>query len=290
MKKLPIIFAMYVISTSYAHAQNSRPMQTASKQSTVSSKEISRCSSNPCSNTATGEDPYDITERENAAYNNNLLENGTDKQRWENFILYSDSKKNDDLKVPMIKSIGLEMRLEPQKGYLNIEKKGFKQVFKIGAAAGDLNNACPQYSISILDASPTHALIRKNCRLHEYGRGHISMGVEYFLYDIETATMRSIWIGNSDDKTAAFPQAKPSPTIKKIANGYQFNWTGVDASNIKRGKYSIHNKYLREIDPKSRKVYLICTDMTAPKGEGIENELCEGGGPDLILEQKAPAH
>jgi hypothetical protein len=287
MKKLFFV-AMCILGTSCTDAQTSQPRQTSSTPTIVAPKDDSAC--NPCGNTATGEYPGDIAEREGKKILDGIREGGNDQKRWEIITIHSDAKEPNYLKLTMIKSIGLQMRLDPKKGHLSIEKDRFNQTFEIGSAAENSASTCPKYNINILDASSAYALIKKTCLLFEYRHDRFSMGVEYFLYDMETAAMRSMWVGGTTDKMSRLPQAKPSPVIKKLSNGYQFDWTGVDVSDKQRGKYSIHNKYVRVMDPKSKKMSLRCTDMAVPKGEGIENDLCGGDGLRLISDQRAPTH
>jgi len=49
-----------------------------------------KCTSTPCGNTATGEDPSDIAERHDENLLNDLRETATDRQRWGISSLYSN--------------------------------------------------------------------------------------------------------------------------------------------------------------------------------------------------------
>lgn len=251
----------------HACADNNLSTIKASTAVVAAVKDSSRCTSDPCANTPTGEDQYVIDAREAAAYNKKVLEAGTDQQRWDQFRLYSDSKDPNRLTVPMILAIGLEMKLDPKKGDISIEKSGQKQVFKIDDAVGSGANTCPKYSVRILDASSTYAMIEKSCSISEYAPGKYHMGVDYYLYDMQTATLRSVWEGSSTEKASPFPRPKPAPQVKKISNGYQLDWSATDPSNKQDGKISIHTKYVREKDRQTGKTELVCTDLTAAKGE-----------------------
>ncbi|MGB7193783.1 MAG: hypothetical protein WBD81_10015 [Collimonas pratensis] len=286
MTKFSLLFIVCAINVGYAHADGTISTKKTSPAASVSSTDASRCTSDPCANTPTGEDQYVIDAREAAAYNKKVLEAGTDQQRWNQFRLYSDSKDPNRLKVPMILAIGLEMKLDPKKGDISIEKSGQKQVFKIDDSVRSGASTCPKYSVRILDASSTYAMIEKSCSISEYAPGKYNMGVDYYLYDMQTATLRSVWEGSSTEKASPFPRPKPAPQVKKISNGYQLDWSATDPSNKQDGKINIHTKYVREKDRQTGKTELVCIDLTAAKDEE-HGGACEGGILPLILNQMA---
>lgn len=272
MTKFSLLFIVCAINVGYAHADGGLPATKTSPAISVSSKDVSRCTSDPCANTSTGEDQYVIDAREAAAYNKKVLDTGTDQDRWQRFPLYSDTVNPARLTVPIIKSLGLTMQLDPQKGYLTIEKKGAKQIFEVGAAKGS-NNSCPKYSLTILEGHPTYAIIQKICQGFQSGPNLYHKSVDYLLYDMETADLVSIWSSAADDKKTPFPKAKPLPTVTATSKGYRFDWTGTDNSTPARGAFSVRANFVREAsNDKNKKLMLACYDPKDPKGEST-------GGP-----------
>lgn len=244
-----------------------------------------KCTSTPCGNTATGEDPQEQNIREGETLNNKIRDSADDKNRWRTIPLYSDSTKPNDLRLPVVKAAGFEMRLNPKLGQLSFSKAGMQQSFLIASPRGAKNSACPEYSVEVIEASAVHALIRKTCFRAEYTPGHYNMSIEYYLYDMETAVMRNIWRAVVSDKNARMPDAKPTPTLKVLANGYRFDWSGVQPSDSPPSTTVIHNIYTRNMEKNEGKG-LLCTNVSAPKGQGIEDEMCEGG----ILPQVEEKH
>ncbi len=216
-----------------------------------------------------------------------IRDNGSDSDRWYYFKLFSSAVSSDDLTVSIIKNIGLNMRLDPKKGYLTIEKNGLKQIFQIGAPSSS-NNVCPNYNLEILDASEKHAVIRKKCPLFEYGKNESYRGTDYFLYDMETASMFSFWSGYSDNKVEKFPEASPIPTsnLKITETGYEFKWTGSSKSSLKKEIFSIDAKYIRERNKKTKKLEMRCINPEDPKGE-FTGGPCEKPGAPTILDQRS---
>ena len=260
MKKLAFCFVLCLAVVHYAQAQNS---QSSSKF---------HCTSTPCANTATGEDPGEIMDREVAAENKKIMDAGTDQDRWERFPLYSDTTNPARLMVPIIKSLGLTMQLDPQKGYLTIEKKGLKQIFEVGAAKGS-NNVCPKYNLTILEGHPTYAIIQKVCQGFQSGPTLYHKSVDYLLYDMAAGDLVSIWSSAADEKKIPFPRAKPLPTVTPTSKGYRFDWTGTDNSTPARGNFSMHANFVRETNnDKNKKLMLACYDPKDPKSEST-------GGP-----------
>ncbi|GJJ04318.1 hypothetical protein RugamoR64_48560 [Duganella rhizosphaerae] len=239
------------------------------------------CTSTPCGNTATGEDPQEQRLREGAARSNEIREGDDDQRRWASIRLNSDSTKPERLKMPVVKAAGLEMRLDPKLGQLSFSKAGLQHTFGIASPLGDKSSVCPEYSIQIVEASAAHALVRMACLQAETAPGRYHMGVDYYLYDAETAQMRNIWRAAVTDKNARMPDAKPVPSLKLIPNGYRFDWSGIQPSDNKPSKTVLHNSYIRSTEKSGAKV-LLCTDLNAPKGQGVEDEMCEGGILPLV--------
>ncbi len=266
MKKLlsclPIIIGAVCLP---ACAQEARAPATAAK-----------CTSTPCGNTATGEDPQEQRLREGAARSDAIRASDDDQRRWSSVRLNSDSTKPERLTMPVVKATGLEMRLDPKLGQLSFTKPGMQHTFTIASSLGDKSSVCPEYSIQIVEASAAHALVRMACLQAEYAPGRYHIGVDYYLYDVETAVMRDIWRAAVNDKNARMPDAKPAPSLKLVPNGYRFDWTGIQPSNGKPSTTVLHNSYIRNTEKSGGKI-LLCTDLSAPKGEGVEGDMCEGG-------------
>lgn len=239
-----------------------------------------KCTSEPCGNTATGEDPQDVALRKANQARDALAATGTDQERWV-FPLFSDTTDPARLQMDVVKSAGFKLRLVPQKGHLVFERPGAVDTFEI--AAKDLKGStCPQYGVSVIAAGASYALIKKNCPLAEYKPNRFAMTSEYYLYDANSAVMRSVWAAHAGSKDEKFPAAKPAPTVKKIADGYQFSWAGIWPNDPAQKKVEIRNKYHWKTDKASGKTELQCTDLTAPKDESLENEMCEGGILPLV--------
>ncbi|MEC5164229.1 MULTISPECIES: hypothetical protein [unclassified Janthinobacterium] len=232
------------------------------------------CTSNPCGNTATGEDPSDISGKKGAAILDEIRYGDEDKLRWTAIALSSDSEKNDNLKITLIRAVNFKMQLNPILGNITFSKSGVEHTFQIASPRGEKGGLCPEYTITVNEASSSHAIIKKSCLRYNYKPGRYFMSVDYYLYDFEIAIMRNIW-RSSVQINSPLPEAKPTPAVKKIKNGYRFDWIGMFPSDNLPSKMEIHNTYLREKDKKGSNV-LICTDTSAPRNKGIENEMCEG--------------
>ena len=235
-----------------------------------------KCTSTPCGNSATGEDPQEQRLREGHAHSETIRAGADDQRRWDSISLYSDSTKPDALKMPVVKTVGLEMRLAPKLGHLSFSKQGLRHSFVIASPIGDKRSICPKYVIDVVEASAAHVLVRMSCLKTEYTPGRYHMGVDFYLYDAETGGMRTIWEASLNDKDAHLPNAKPTPSLKIIPNGYRFDWSGVQPSNSKPSMTTLHNSYVRRTEKSGSKI-LLCTNLSAPKGQGVEDEMCEGG-------------
>ncbi len=264
MKKI-FISLPFLLALSSACAQEARTPQKDGK-----------CTSTPCGNTATGEDPQERRIREGAAMIDAIRAGDDDQQRWSSVRLYSDSTKPERLKLTVVKSAGLEMRLDPKLGYLTFSTQALKQTFVIASPLGDKSSVCPDYALQIVEASAVHALVRMACLQTEYAPGRYHMGSDYYLYDAATGVMRNIWRAAVSDKNAHMPDAKPTPSLKVIPNGYRFDWTGVQPSSSKSSTTTLHNSFTRT-NGKNGEKELVCTNLSAPKGQGVEDEMCEGG-------------
>ena len=206
--------------------------------------------------------------------------------RWISIRIYSDSSDTKHLSMPVVKAAGLEMRLDPKLGHITFSKQGRQHVFSIASPLGEQSSICPQYVFNVLEASAGHVLLRKVCLKTETAPGRYHMGVDYYLYDFDTATMRYIWRAAVSEKDAHMPHATPTPSLKIISNGYRFDWSGLFPSDNKPSKMVLHNSYTRVFE-KSGASGLLCTDLSAPKGEGVEDEMCEGGSVPLVDNSRA---
>lgn len=119
---------------------------------------------------------------------------------------------------------------------------------------------CPVYNLHVIDASDLHILLKRVCRKFDYRPGRFARSVTYYLYDKPTGTMRDIWtasVGGNDDP---LPDAKPTPAIKRVDNGYQFDRSGIYPENTSRQPLEIHDRFLRVLDGSERT--LSCTNVS----------------------------
>lgn len=238
-----------------------------------------KCTSEPCGKTATGEDPQEVALRKANEARDKLAATGSDQDRWI-FPLYSDSSKADRLQMDVVKAAAFRMRLLPKQGHLVFEHPRATNTFEIATVKDIASSTCPKYNVSIVDAGADYALVKMNCPIYEYKPNRFSMSSDLYLYDANSSIMRNVWSGEASGKGQKFPAAKPLPTVKKIADGYQFDWVGIMPNDPDQRKVEIHNKYQWTTD--QGKPGLRCTDPTAPKGSGVENGKCEGGILPLV--------
>lgn len=237
----------------------------------------SRCAETPCPNTATGEDPQAINIREGAKLEARQRNNPDDKARWASTRIYSSTKKPERLKMQVVAASEFRMELDPGTGSLILAAPSRKHVFRIAAPAGTKDDLCPKYELQVLDADADFALVKKSCQGFEYAPGRYHKSADYYLYDAPTSTMRSIWAASLTTKAAPFPDADPEVTIKRVRNGYRFDWVGLFPSDATPVRQEIHNLYTRQ--PNSKKgVELVCRDARSKTNEG--SEMCE----DEVLE------
>ncbi|MTW10514.1 hypothetical protein GM658_07840 [Pseudoduganella eburnea] len=229
---------------------------------------------------AQGNAPAGKAQRESEAMTEQIKQGDNDKERWSRVSLYSDSEEPEDLAMTVVKSVGLAMKLDPTHGQLAFTSKGSKQVFAIATTVDDKRTVCPKYNVRVIDASAKHAVLRRVCNEYEFRPNRFVASVDYFIYDADTSTMRSIWHNEVTKKGSPLPVAKPVPMVRVLPNGYQFDWQAQNLNNISEGPTEIHTTYLRKNVEGARS--LICTDNAAPKGEGLEAGYCEGERPPVI--------
>lgn len=61
-----------------------------------------------------------------------------------------------------------------------------------------------------------------------------------------------------------------------ISNGYQLDWSGIPQGSGKDATTTLHNRFTRTAARNGQKT-LLCTNLRAPKGQGVEDDMCEGG-------------
>lgn len=87
--------------------------------------------------------------------------------------------------------------------------------------------------------------------------------VDYFLYDLETGSMRSIWANTVTGKGAPLPYADPGPVLTVAPDGYRFDWKPRPES--KGDQFERHISFQRKLVNGAKE--LMCTDRTLPKNE-----------------------
>lgn len=223
--------------------------------------------------------PADNAQRESEALTERIKQGDDGKERWTRISLYSDSEAAEELVMPLVKSAELTMKLDPVRGYLEFSTVGIRQAYAIATPRDTKRTVCPKYNLRVIDASAKHAVLRRVCNEYEFRPNRFVSSVDYFIYDAETATMRMIWHNEATKKGSPLPVAKPVPMVRVLPNGYQFDWKSQAPSNSE-GPTEIHTSYVRKTIDGARN--LICTDNTAPKGDGTEAGYCEGERPPLV--------
>lgn len=262
---------------------------SANAQPATKAEQSIKCTSTPCGNTKTGEDPSDIADRNGEKLLNQMRETADDRQRWGITSLYSSGKKTNDLILDVIRAAGFRMSLQPQAGNLTFEKLGTVQTFHIAPASATPGDLCPRYGVTIVDASYNHAVIKKSCFQYEYKPKHFYSGVEYFFYDMPTASMRSIWTASTEDTSLAGPLVSPNPIFKMTKSGYTLDWSVVDITNSPE-KRQIRLGFKREKKKNGKTMEMVCTDLNGQKGESIEQGACDGNRLEVISSSTGKTH
>lgn len=240
-----------------------------------------KCTSTPCANTATGEDPNEAIDRDAKARIDQIRSSSDDKQRWKKVKLYSDAPDPKRLLMPLLAESKTMLSLDPTTGNITIVSPEQKHVFEFASAKGARDNPCPLYIVQVIDASQEHALIRKTCPKFEYKPGHSFKSYDYYLYDRQTATMRDIWSASAMENTNLLQSPTPELSVINTADGYKFQWKGEVASGGSMTTYNINNLFVRERN-KSGKLELVCKDMLSGKHGEVESSRCEGGVLSLV--------
>ncbi len=224
------------------------------------------------------QNPGDVAERAGAAAVEQARAGSDDKKRWSYVVMSSDAtaEEADTLVMPVVKAARFEMRLQPKDGHIIFTKPGIKHVFKLANSADSKGNICPQYIVQVLEASSGHAVFQKVCIPFEYPRNQVFMSNQFYLYDVQTATVRNLWTALGSQKGARMPEADPPITVKATATGYRFDWAGVHPGEDGPVKMNIRNVYTREKTGKLAGT-LSCADLNFPGKEGFESESCQTG-------------
>jgi hypothetical protein len=243
------------------------------------------CATKRCANTPIGEDPETLQLRVGKHMQDDFRRDPNDAKRWSSVIIFSKSAHKDNLTMPIITSSNLRMTLNPDKGILQFSSPAATQSFKIASPLPHKQNElCPKYQLRVLDGTPDYALIEKACPMREYEPRRFFRSTTYYIYDMKSATMREIWMGaRGFDTISPFPSAEPQIVLKKIKDGYQFDWQGMSADDAPPILVRIHRAYKREHDRQGN-VGLVCYDTTKPQHPLKENESCESE----ILERVLP--
>jgi hypothetical protein len=250
-------------------------------------QEMAKCTVHPCPNTQTGEDPGVIEAREGGKIEDELRIDPNDRERWANLILFSSSTDKKSLHIPIVAATNFDVSLDPQKGLLTFSTPNASQSFRISEPATNSNpdNPCRKYQIRVIDGAPGYALIKKTCPKYEYRPERFFRSTDYYIYDEKTNTMRGIWSASTQiDTSTPFPSAKPEIKVKRIKDGYKFDWTGLFPSDNPPTPMTIHNIYKQEVGKDGRKL-LYCYDATNPSRPIKENEMCESVSPERVGNQ-----
>ena len=247
-------------------------------------QDMGKCSTHPCPNTQTGEDPGEIEAREGGEIEARLRANASDKERWSSVILLSNATEKQELSMPIIMTEKFNLSLDPKNGILTFTSPHATQSFKISEAgsAEKSKHPCLKYQVRVIDAGSDYALVKKTCPKQEYRPQRFYRGTDYYIYDQKTNTMRSVWSASTQiDTSTPFPTAKPEISIKYLKDGYGFDWTGMLPSDNPPLSVSVHNIYKREADHNNR-LSLVCYDVTDRRHPVKENEMCESESLERI--------
>jgi len=165
--------------------------------------------------------------------------------------------------MTVVKIAGMQMALDPNKGDITFTSKQSTHRFHLTSVKGDPKSACPDYTVRIVEASASHALVRHTCNTFEYRRNKFMSSVDYFLYDLETGSMRSIWANTVTGKGAPLPYADPAPVLKLAHDGYKFDWKPRPENQGEQ--FERHISFQRKLVNGAKE--LICSDHSLPTNE-----------------------
>jgi len=270
-----LIYAVIALSAAGCEPQAAEPHRAAlTRESPLPSQMVRKCTSTPCANTATGEDPQDIALRKIHQERDANADTSNDRARWKQ-TLYSDATRTQDLQLQLVRAADLYMYLDPAHGLIRFTQPRANDSFEIEQPIGAPNTLCPEYAVDVIAAASQYAVVRKSCMLHEYKPGRYSMGATYYIYDAQTHTMRTIWQSQTNGRDDPFPDPDTEPTVAAMSDGIRINWKATYPSEGKRRSLKIDIRYIREHAGSRQE--LVCVDLLAPPKENIETGACEGG-------------
>jgi hypothetical protein len=173
----------------------------------------------------------------------------------------------------VVKDAGTQMALDPEKGEIAFSSKEATHRFELTAPRGDTKPSCPDYTVQIIEASVQHVLIQHTCNQWEYRPNKFRSSVTYFLYDRETASVRSIWANSAVGKGAPLPSADPEPSLKVVSGGFKFDWRPRQENKGGQSQHERHMSFQRKL--LGGKKELVCFDQTFPKSEAEGNGDCQ---------------
>ena len=238
---------------------------------------------------AAPQNPGEVAERAGHEAVEQARTGSDDKKRWSYVVMESDATAEEagNLVMPLVKAAQFEMRLQPKDGHIIFTKPGIKHVFQLASPKGSKGDICPEYNVRVLEASSGHAVFRMVCLAFEDRPNRVFMSNQFFLYDVQTATVRNLWTAMRDQKGDRMPEADPPIKVKTTATGYRFDWAGVHPGEDGPIKKNIRNVYTREKSGKQAGT-LSCADLNFPGKEGFESESCQTGIL-LLIEKTRPA-
>ncbi|MDY7577823.1 hypothetical protein RGU70_05755 [Herbaspirillum sp. RTI4] len=207
-----------------------------------------------------------------------IKESESDTRSFKDTRIYSLETEKIKLLIPLIKSIGLTIQFYPGKGYFEIKKPGFKQVFDFGNTYSQEKDYCRKYYIRVIDASSSHMVLEKYCTPFEIMKGIYEQNVSYILYDMNFAEMKIIYLYTTYDDIK-YPFIANDPNIIKIKNGYKLSWSFKTKKDEFR--WDINKKYLRKINI-NKKQFLGCDPTNKIVDANYEGVLCSFGTFNLV--------
>lgn len=168
----------------------------------------------------------------------------------------------------------------PSEGHLAISTPSSEHVFEIAHPNG-LGSICPGYSLRVLEASNVHLLLQMICMKFEYKPDRYAMSVTCYLYDQPTGMMREIRKARAAGKDDRLPITEPRPTLKHIAGGCQFDWSGVYPDNARRERTAIQNRFTRQRS--GDELILVCSNVApGATAEPGDQSACEGADLERV--------
>lgn len=139
--------------------------------------------------------------------------------------------------------------------------------------------------LEVLDASEKHALVNKICRIYERKPNRKMASTSYLLYDRESGRLRPIFQASDLGPNPHVPHADPLPVIKRVADGYEFKWSGMEPNGTEPRRYN--NKYVIGTDKKTGRTTLQCLDMNSSGSARTEGSGCAEEIGNVSADQKS---